>query len=489
MKALVLATSLFVSAAALAQVPADGQFAVLKPRLSCQVKVPKGKHHSQVYFSSDCQTAYVLPSLNMPKTVLRPLLIADHGICGRLDNTIASLAGTDAKMKQLEVYIHQVNDQMAGAPSSDFEFLERKKGYYNDQLKELEKYKTAALMPFFTTPALRAQVRVESDLMDAVAAFQEANKDTVSTEAIRYPIRFVPAHITTSVLAVSKKDVKTYGKSTVKVDFPGLRYAATPEEQNKYGDDATLLYMNGSMSGIVDISAMTYCGVAKSQGTNGPTESDLLKAFDSAVAINMDYRVAVQAGVRLYMKADIKTLDFLTNVQSRITNSAFRRDEFFGHIVSGEALNALEIQVDDKGFEVDLSKIIFSNGEEDAEKQTGLLSHLIGKFISDYLNLVEQKLTKLGILEQISEQKAKEIAAGETTEVGGYVTTCRSSSSWFGLSRSKHCSTNPVYVQVKHDGISKLLKNYNDTSRIANEVVFETNQTTSVRHNSTFSLQ
>jgi hypothetical protein len=127
-------------------------------------------------------------------------------------------------------------------------------------------------------------------------------------------------------------------------------------------------------------------------------------------------------------------------------------------------------------------------GEEDAEKEAGTLHLLIGKFISEYMDIVDSKLTKLNLLEKIPEQKAKEIAASTSSEVGGYQTTCKSKSSWFSGTKTK-CNTTPIYVKVNHAGISNFIKNITDTSTLKNEVIFESNQTTTVKHNSTFSAK
>jgi hypothetical protein len=168
-------------------------------------------------------------------------------------------------------------------------------------------------------------------------------------------------------------------------------------------------------------------------------------------------------------------------------NTVYSRDEFFGQLIEGDVINGLEIQVDDKGLEFDLSQILLGQGEEDAEKEIGALGLLIGKFISEYMDAVESKLTKLDLLEKVPAEKAKEIAAKTSSEIGGYQTTCKSKSNWFN--NSKSCNTSPVYVIVNHAGLSNYLKNVTDTSTISNQIVFESNQTTTVKHNSTFSMQ
>lgn len=472
--------------------PADGQFPVLKPRKACEVVVPTGKSRSQVYFSQDCQTAYILPSTNMAKTILRPYRLVDSRICNDYADTFTTMIEMAPAIKELTKYIDELSKQLVDlTDENSIRITKDKIEYFINQRSILEKKKSHLMARFSNTPAIRTQIRVESDSMSEVSAFQEANKGLLGANGLIYPIRFLPAHITKSVLAVSPKDseLEPEGRSTLKVSFPGIPHIPQGLEKDEYDKDALLLDMNGSMSGIVDLSAATYCSNIMNNNMSESNEEETLKRiFDSAVAINMDYQVPVQAGIRLYMKYDLSTKDFVTSMQSRIINTVYTRDEFFGQLVAGDVLNGLEIQIDDKGLAFDLSQILLGQGEEDAEKEAGTLHLLIGKFISEYMDTVDSKLTKLNLLEKIPEQKAKEIAASTSNEIGGYQTICKSKSSWFGK-KNKKCSTTPIYVKVNHAGISNYLKNITDTSTLKNEVIFESNQTTTVKHNSTFSVK
>lgn len=469
--------------------PADGQFAVLKPQYSCEVNVPAGRSSAQVYFSKDCQTAYILPSLNMKKTILKPYFTADTGICQRFAQVKNSLSGIEAKINSLDEKIANTEAKLEDAEDEAvIKMLKDKITFFKSQKDTLTSEQQTRLDPYYDAAAVRTQIRVESDAMDEVAAFQAANLANVNASSKVYPVRFAPAQTTLGVLAISSMDTSKYrGRSVLKVTFPGVKYIPKKEDEGQFEPDATLINMNGSMSGIVDLSAVTYCSVIESRNTKVSTdEKDLIDIFNSAVALNYDFQVKVQAGVRVHMKSTLETRDFLSRMQDRVTNTAFTRAELIGTMVSGGVLNNLEIQLDDKGSQYDLAQIIFGNPSEDADDTKSLIAPLISKFIKSHLDRMESKLEQLGVLTTISEVRAKEIKASTTTEIGGYNSICSSSSSWFGLKKRQSCHSEPVYVQVNHDGISDLLKLNADNSSITDEMTIESNETTLVRHTSTF---
>lgn len=469
--------------------PVSGQFAVLKPNLSCEITVPQGRSSSQVYFSKDCQTAYVLPSLNMKKTILKPYFIADTGICNRYEQVKKSLAGIESKITKLESQIAKLENQyVTEDDSAALEVLAKKMAYLKKQKEDFITEQDTRLNPFYDTAAVRTQIRVESDLMDEVAAFQAANIANVSNGAKVYPTRFVPAQITSGILAITATDPTGYrGRSVLKASFPGTKFIPTKEESEFYEKNSVLINMNGSLSGIVDLSAVTYCAALNENDQSLSTnEQNLRDAFTAAVALNYDYQVKVQAGIRIHMKSSLETRDFLSQIQNKVVNSAFERNEFFGALVEGGLMDNLDIQLDDKGEQYNLSEVIFGATDEEADDTKSMIAPLIGKFIKTHLDKMENKLEQLGVLKKIDAARVKEIKAGTTTETAGYNTICSSKSSWFGMSRKTSCRTEPIYVQVNHDGISTLLEQNVDNSKIESEVTVETNQTILVRHSSTF---
>ncbi len=485
-KKLIINVLLVTSSFAFADQQTGGQFAVLKPELACEVKIPQGRTSSQVYFSHDCKTAYVLPSLNMKKTIMNPYLTADHKICDRFEQVLNRTEGYDAKISKLDNELSRLQDLLAQASDEEvITKLERQITLLSKMKKDWSDEKTKALEPFFKTRALRTQITAISDQMDEVAAFQTANIDAISTDGKIIPTRFVPAHITNSILAISKVD--TSDETVLNVDFPGKKYIPTEDEKSIYSTGTTFLEMNGALSGIVDLSAVTYCTSLKLLGKSASSDSsDLKEVFHKAVAINNDYNVRVQSGVKLHMISRIKTLDFLSELKNEIRNSEFRRDEFVGVLMSGKLANMLEISIDDKGSNIDLKELLLKSDSEVEEEGMTTIGMLFGKFVQQHLDTIESKLTKLGLLEKVNEARAKEIQAGTRTEVAGYREVCTSSSSFFGLKKSSHCSTHPVYVTVKVDGISKLLKENSDNTEMLSEMLIQTNQTLSVKHTSTF---
>src|SRR5437868_598283 len=114
MKNLFIGASLILSASAAQADNVEGQFAVLKPEKSCKIVVPEGESSSQVYFSKDCSTAYILPPLEMKMEVTEPVYLAgaDDNLCKSIDEQ--SLINTqyasriDALNKQIDKSILQM---------------------------------------------------------------------------------------------------------------------------------------------------------------------------------------------------------------------------------------------------------------------------------------------------------------------------------------------------------------------------------------------
>lgn len=483
---LIFCTLLVSSAVVYADQETNGQFAVLKPELACEVKIPEGRSSSQVYFSHDCKTAYVLPSLNMKKTIMQPYLTADHRICDRFEQVLSRVDGYDAKITKLDVEISKLQDLLAeAAEESEINKLEKKIVMLTNMKKDWSEEKSKALAPYYKTRALRTQITAMSDQMEEVAAFQVANVNALSTDGKVIPTRFVPAHITNSILAISKVDDSN--ETVLNVDFPSKQYVPTEDEKGVYGKGTIFLEMNGALSGIVDLSAVTYCTSLKLLEKDVSSDfADLKEVFHKAVAINNDFNVRVQSGVKLHMVSNVKTIEFLSELKNEIRNSEFRRDEFVGVLMSGKLANALEISIDDKGSSIDLKELLLKSDSEVEEDGVSTIGLLIGKFVQQHLDTIESKLIKLGLLEQVNEVRAKEIQAGSRTELAGYREVCQSSSSFFGLKKSRSCSTHPVFVEVKVDGISKLLKENTDNSELHSEMTVQTNQTLTVKHTSTF---
>ena len=469
--------------------PAEGQFAVLKPDYACTVNVPAGRSSSQVYFSKDCQTAYVLPSLNMKKTIIKPYFTADYGICNRFNQTVESLNDVDDQKKIVKANIKLLQAKYATADdSASQESIKKRLDYFKSALLDLDNETETALRPFGKMAALRAQIRVESDMMEELAAFQAANLDTPvgNINGIVYPIRFAPAQIETSLLAISAADKSDLrNQSVLKIDFPGTRFTPAASEKADYPADATLINMNGSMSGIVDISAMTYCSVLKKNSEEfSNDESKMIEIFNSAVALNNEFHVKVQAGVKVKLTSEVKTIDFLNKVEKSVRNELYTRDVFQAAMISGKILNDLKIEVDDKGVELDLAKVIFSDEIDSNLENLNPVVPLINKFISNHLKLVEAKLKSLGLLAELTKDDFVEKQAAITTEVHHYESICSSKRSLFKKSTS--CSLQPVYMQVVHSGFSKARSEVADSSVIQQSMTFETNQTTTVKHTSTF---
>lgn len=473
-----------------AGLPIEGQFATLKPHGNCDVIQPTdGKSHNSIYFSKDCSTAYVLPSLNMKKFIFTPYMTADTGICQRLAQVQESLKGIDAKVVALDDLISktQVKIESNDDPAKKA-FLEEKVVFFKNQKNTILKEKTTMLDPFYDTRALRTQIRVESDIMDEVAAYQQANLKPGSDASKIYPTRFSPAIIDDSILEISLQDKKgIQGRTVLNVDFPGVAYFRSEnEEKNLFNKNATLLEMNGSMSGIVDLSAVTFCSALTDPSKLVPNDVKALTSiFESAVALNLQYKVRVQSGIKVSLNSSISTHDFLNKFSDKITKTVYSRSEILGTLIEGDVINSLDIQLDDKGSSVELGKLLTTEDEKNVS-EANVVAPLISKFIKTYLDQVEAKLENLGLINVISDARAKEIAATTTTEVGSVTTICSTKSSWFGFSKSTSCHATPIFVQVNHDGVSNLIRSNTDSSTIENHMNLETNQTTYIRHSSTF---
>lgn len=468
-------------------IASEGQFATLKPEKSCSIVVPEGKHHSPVYFSKDCQTAYILPSLKMKQIVSSPYLTADKGICQRYQNTIDSVFVLDKSISYYKKLIKKLRTNLADETDENKIIslknkLEVLTKAYNEEINE----KNDAFSIYEDTKALRAKITVESDVMDEVAAFQLANLNQLDLKNnTTFPTRFVPASINESFLAISLKDEKANanspkGRSVLNINFPGLQSTLT-------SDNSKLIMMNGSMSGIIDLSATSLCGaITTPDKIIENNEEHLKKIINNSIALNLDYKVKVQAGIKVNMKSSIQTKEFLNNFSNQIMNSAYTRTELLSQLIEGNVLNKLEIYTDDKGEAVD--NMLFMIEKHDSEEKIDAISPIIMSFIKSYFDDIEEKLDSLGLTKKIDEKKALELKSIQTNEISGYTDICSKTSSFFGLKKSYKCTSTPVYVQVNHDALSKIIRENTDNSSITKEVVIEKNQTIQINHSSTFQL-
>lgn len=453
----------------------EQQFAVLKPSLACEVVYPN-TNSAPVYFSKDCRSAYVLPSNRMKMRIEEPIRLsgASDKICESLGRSELQIEKIDAIIFEHEKSIHELALRLQDAENE----IERNK--INARLEEIKKtidyysQKRANIFKEFDSmPALRASIYLSVDTADEINSFKLVNSKNIDTDQLKYPVRFVPAHITDSVLYVSAADALDYkGRSVLKVSFPGR--VIEGGANNIYQIRTA---MNGSISGIVDISSTLYC---KSKSNN----ETLKKIFASAVAYNLGYKVRAQAGINIQVDAKISTIDFLRNMQNEVVRGKWNRGEFVHTMITGGLKNSLQVKLDDMGEVQSLSDLLNAGDEE----RPNLVAKLIGRVISDYLQNAQDKLESLQIIKRAENLRVNEVPPGSETVVSGYQTICHSSSSFFGLSRSRSCHNQPIYVTVDRNGVSKLIEENADQSFVENTVRFESNQTVHVPHESTFGL-
>ena len=473
----VLASTLLMGSIAQAQIVSEGQFPVLKTEKSCQLIVPEGYSASQVYFSKDCSTAFVLPPLAIQYELTEPVLLtgADDKFCLALDKVNASQAVYEERVIYLS---EQLSRLLLGGDSGSASGLENRR-YQIDQLRQqiawYQKQIKTAYEPYDNMAALRGRITLTNNVMTSIRAFQEANKAAVSEEGAVYPVRFMPAHIQDSVLVVSNPEHSKYaGRTVLKVNFPGE--VPTSQEGVSRDPNATYVVMNGGISGIVDLSTTTYC-------RNKQAGRALRDIFGNAVALNLSYKVKTQVGARVYAHAKIQTKDFLRNMQNVIRIGKFDRGEFISDVISGGLENSLTIQIDDKGGSINMADIL--RNEEGGENNSPV-GALLGKFMYNFVTRSENKLEQMGIFSKGEPYRAQEVQNGSEDIQVGTNTVCRSSSSFFGLVRKNSCNTYPVIVKVDRDGISKMLQNTEDSSFIEELIHFETNQTVHIQHTSAF---
>lgn len=477
MKKLILGTTL-----ALALIPKayagseEGQFAVLKTEKSCDINVPAGLSKSQVYFSKDCSTAFILPAEKLNAIISAPLMLAgsDEGFCSALAQESATLTSYKAKIISLENQIDSAVKKLGTASAEQQVALQAQIKESRLQVAKYQKNIRGIFKPYDDMAAVRVKYSLMSSVMDSVLAFQTANLVPGQNTGATYPVRFMPAQLAESTLVVSNPDAATYaGRAVLKISFPGYKPATT----NVASDDpnATFVSMNGGLSGTVDISTSAYC-------RNRQKTANLNEIIAQSVALNLYYSVKVQTGIKLFVDAKIKTADFLRNVSSLIQKGKFTRHEFTEDVIAGGLEGSINISLDDKGKEYDLMSLLTNT--EDAEVSP--VSALVAKVIKNYFERAQDKLKQMGIFSDDPAPRAKEVANGTEDVVVGQRRVCRSNSGFLGIGASSSCSTQPIIVQMDRDGVSQLAQSQNDTSYIQEQILFETNQTSTVLHTSTF---
>lgn len=450
----------------------EGQFPVLKTEKSCAINIPVGYSASQIYFSKDCATAYVLPPQMMKLRTgkVLPLAGASDDLCKALDERLKSLSAYKASRDKLKGYL----DKILMEPDSESASKQVAIHNLRKQIKSYEADIRNSFKPYDEMSAIRGKVTVSNDVMDSIRAFQAANQPS-SPPSDSQTLRFMPAQLTDSVLVISDKDANTdLTRSVIKVNFPGE--PAPPVVGVTRDPNAKYVVMNGGLSGIVDISTAAYCGYKK----NGLSMEEI---FSKAVAVNLSYKVRVQVGVKLEAVASIQTKQFLRNMQNVIKKGEFDRGEFLNEVITGGLDNSLDVYIDDKGEKYPIAQLVNnSEGNEDMSP----VAPLLALFMKDFVERAEAKLEQLGVFTKNPALRAKEVANGTKQEKVGEQTLCKSKSSMFGLIRSQACSTYPVYVTVSYDGMSEMIQNQEDNSTINQSIRYETNETINIPHTSTF---
>lgn len=490
MKKILIGTSLIMATTPITHAGVeDGQFAVLKTTKACEVTVPAGHEPSQVYFSKDCQSAFILPPQKMKAQVSEPLLLAgaDDNYCKALDKNAATLERYQERITALSKEADKAVAKLGAANPDQRVGLELQIKETRKQIAFYKKELNTIMKPFDDMGAMRVKYTLVNDVMNSVRAFMEANPvNPENTSGLR-PVRFMPAQITDSILSISNSDPENLkGRSAIRVNFPGQ--VAKPADIRSKDPNSVYVYMNGGMSGIVDISTSAWC--KNKVGASTPKE-----VAAKSVAINLNYKVKVQTGVRVIIDAKIETKDFLRNMGNTITDNTYTRTDLTNHIVSGGLKNSIKIIVDDKGSEFDMAKLIAleedSADSADPASKAGIgdlipLSTLIGKVLSNYINHAEDKLEALGIIERIQTPVAAPKDGGYENVQVGTRTVCSSSSSWFGFVRSSSCRNEPIIVKVDQTGYSAIIDGLKDETFIQDQVLFESNQVHTVNHTSTF---
>ncbi|QLY26505.1 hypothetical protein [Bdellovibrio sp. KM01] len=454
-------------------VPEESQFAVLKPEKSCQVKAPSVENQAPIYFSKDCNTAYVLPQKNIKavKSWAKLPGAADR-FCKEILNKKSQSFDYDAKIASLSAELDQVILKITEAPPE-------KKDLYKLQIKELRKqiaYYTKRKNDIFgiydLMPALRVKYTLEDRIMQNVEAYRVANE---LPDGSNGPTKFTPALITSSTLVISRKSAKTtVGKTILNVDFPSYRVPAVAGVT--LDPEATYVAMNGGLTGLVDISTSAYCN-------SKDNREDLERLISETVALNLAYKVNVQTGIKLDVNATIKTTDFLNNIESYIERGKYTRRDFTQGVIAGGLDNSLSITIDDKGRPYSFDD--YMKGVADGEELSPF-ARIINKSIQQYFTRAENKLKQLGIFSEEPIAGAPEILPGTEDVATGTRQVCSSNSGFFGIGASRSCSTQTIYTRVDRNGVSELTKDIKDDSWITERITLEANQTTTVDHTSGF---
>ncbi|MBS1972413.1 MAG: hypothetical protein JSU04_19060 [Bdellovibrionales bacterium] len=477
MKKLILGTAIALSTMPKAYAgPEEGQFAVLKTEKACDINVPQGLSKSQVYFSKDCSTAFILPPQQISAIISAPVMLAgsDNGFCTALDQQSASLANYRSKITSLENQVEAAVAKLGNANAEQQKALEAQIKEARLQIDKYKKEIRGIFKPYDDMAAVRVKYSLANNVMNSVLAFQTANLVPGQNTGATYPVRFMPAQLADSTLVISNPDAGSYaGRAVLKVNFPGYKPAST----NVASEDpnATYVSMGGGLSGIVDISTSVYC-------RNRQKTANINDIISQSVAINMYYNVKVQTGIKLFVDAKIKTADFLRNISSVIQKGKFQRREFTEDVITGGLEGSINISLDDKGKEYDLMSLMTNT--EDGEVSP--VSALVAKVIKNYFERAEDKLKQMGIFSDDPAPRAKEVANGSEDVVVGQRRVCHSNSGFLGIGASSSCSTQPIIVQMDRDGVSQLAQNQADNSYIEEQILFETNQTSTVLHSSTF---
>lgn len=476
---------LLISSLLLTAVPvvanAEGQFATLKTKEACTNKTPEGKSHSAPYFSADCKTLYVLPSTKLPTLVVSPYFTGPLGVCKRyqIDDEIASSYKEDNK--DLKEYIKVLNNKRTELAkespqnTSAIESINAQLAKASQELKENNLEIKNIFEPYNRMLAVRAKIEVESDIMSEREAFAEVNKG----------LAVAPATITDSVLAIQKIDPSD--TSLLKANFPGTILSDDAARKLNYNNqNVTLVSMNGGLSGVVDLSATTYCdAVLRKDVPDFSTDPKTLASiFNSAIALNLDYKVSVQVGTDVTLTSSVNS-DFQEKlIQNTTQKSIYEISGLRERTIKGGIFNNLKITMDDGGVDLSYEDLFFKKGSSVIES---FLKPLIGQFIENYFEQIENSNKEYKIFKEMPLAEVAVAAPGTTIERGPDQQVCEThKSGLFGWGRTTSCNNIPTYVTVNHDAIINMTQEQKEIITRENTAQFHANTTVFIRHNSLF---
>jgi hypothetical protein len=208
---------------------------------SCKINIPIEEKNPDIYVSEDCKTAFIAPISSLEQGSIK-----ENGdyICDRLEFEQRNAEHAKESMQKYSNLLSQFKEKLAQATT------ETEKARLQETIKTISSlYNKAARDSQLDAKLIATSVKL------MLTSARERN--TQAWQAANPTINVLPLRASSSVFEITDKKLVEGLPPIVSISFPGADGGSPPF--GPVNPKANYIYLNGGISGFVDISAQAFC--------------------------------------------------------------------------------------------------------------------------------------------------------------------------------------------------------------------------------------